>query len=129
MEPLFLCFSGLQVAPGPGGRRVKSRLPDAAERPAIRRPSSLLRNAWARVSQAMLAEVPIEEFLDLVAETAATLTGHPFAAVMLLDEEETRLVAKGAAGLTRAYVERLNSEFPVIVGGDAPASRAFGTGE
>jgi sugar diacid utilization regulator/GAF domain-containing protein len=77
----------------------------------------------------MLAEVPIEEFLDLIAETAATLTGHPFAAVMLLDEEETRLIAKGAAGLTRDYVERLNSEFPVIVGGDAPASRAFRTGE
>ena len=86
-------------------------------------------DAWARVSYAMLAEVPLEEFLDLIAQTAATLTGHPFAAVMLLDEDETRLIAKGAAGLTRDYVERLNTELPVIVGGDAPASRAFRTGE
>jgi sugar diacid utilization regulator len=89
--------------------------------------------AWATVSRAMLADVPLESVLDLIAETAANLTGHPFAAVLLVDDDGGRLVAKGSAGLTPDYVERLNEKVPIIVGGDTaeetPASRAFRTGE
>jgi sugar diacid utilization regulator/GAF domain-containing protein len=90
-------------------------------------------HAWTTVSRAILGEGELKQMLDLIAETAASLTGQAFAAVLLVDEDGTQLKVRGAHGLSPKYVERINNELPLMLhlgspGLQTPSGRAYVTG-
>ena len=89
--------------------------------------------AWTTVSRAILGDGELTAVLDLIAETAASLTGQAFAAVLLVNEDETQLEVRGAYGLSPTYVERINHELPLLLhmgspGLQTPSGRAYVTG-
>ena len=89
--------------------------------------------AWTTVSRAILGDGELTGILDLIAETAASLTGQAFAAVLLVNEDETQLEVRGAHGLSPKYVERINNELPLTLhlgspGLQTPSGRAYVTG-
>ena len=89
--------------------------------------------AWATVSRAMLEDRRLEEMLDLIASTAASLTGQSFAAVLLVNPERTQLEMLGSYGLSPSYVDRMNHEMPLMLdatgaGRNAAGTRAYMTG-
>jgi GAF domain-containing protein/sugar diacid utilization regulator len=74
------------------------------------------------------AGLPIDEALTLVATTARELLGFDFCGVLVPDEEQTALVITGWSGLSRSYVDGVNSTSPVTLDGTAPSSRAYHSG-
>ncbi|MBL7258535.1 helix-turn-helix domain-containing protein [Paractinoplanes lichenicola] len=88
--------------------------------------------AIAAIATALNRPVSLPEVLDLVSGTAANLLGYDFCAVLLVDEERTKLVITGAHGLSPRYIEQVNADHPVVLepAGEprAPSSRAFLTG-
>ncbi|MCS5723784.1 helix-turn-helix domain-containing protein [Herbiconiux sp. CPCC 203407] len=75
------------------------------------------------------AGLPLEESLRLVAGTARELLGFDFCGVLIPDADATALVIAGWSGLSRSYVDSVNTSSPVVLGGTAPSSRAFFSGE
>ncbi len=73
--------------------------------------------------------LPVEESLRLVATTTRELLGFDFCGVLVPDAESTALVIAGWSGLSRRYVDSVNSSSPVTLGGTAPSSRAYFSGE
>lgn len=71
----------------------------------------------------------LRELLDLVTATACDLLGYNFCGVLLVQPEQRRLIMEGAHGLTDEYVEKLNDEVPLSLGGkdefESPSTRAF----
>ena len=73
--------------------------------------------------------LPVEESLRLVATTARELLGFDFCGVLVPNVESSALVIAGWSGLSRRYVDSVNSSSPVTLGGTAPSSRAYFSGE
>lgn len=100
-------------------------------------PSPTIRT-WMSISAELIRAVnagePLEEFLDRVADAGCRLLGFDFCAVKLVDESRTRLEVRGSAGLSAEYVERLDSEAPLLLcpanqHEESPSVRAFHTGQ
>jgi sugar diacid utilization regulator len=75
------------------------------------------------------AGLPLDESLRLVARTARELLGFDFCGVLIPDSESKALVIAGWSGLSRRYVDSVNRSNPVTLGGTAPSSRAYFSGE
>ena len=75
------------------------------------------------------AGLPLAESLGLVASTARELLGFDFCGVLTPDSEGRALVITGWSGLSHRYVDSVNSSSPVVLGGTAPSSRAYFSGE
>lgn len=75
------------------------------------------------------AGLPLGESLGLVASTARELLGFDFCGVLTPDAGARALVITGWSGLSRRYVDSVNSSSPVVLGGTAPSSRAYFSGE
>ncbi|MCS5732771.1 helix-turn-helix domain-containing protein [Herbiconiux daphne] len=73
--------------------------------------------------------LPVAESLRLVATTARELLGFDFCGVLVPDAESSALVIAGWSGLSRRYVDSVNSSSPVTLGGTAPSSRAYFSGQ
>lgn len=88
--------------------------------------------AIARIATALNQPTSLPEVLDLVAETASSLLGYDFCAVLLVDERREALIITGAHGLSQRYVEQVNADHPVVLAPhddlQAPSSKAFLTG-
>jgi len=88
--------------------------------------------AVAEIARVLNRPASLPEVLDLVAETAASLLGYDFCAVLLPSEDGRVLLITGAHGLSPDYVHQVNAERPVALAVDeavlAPSSRAFLTG-
>jgi sugar diacid utilization regulator/GAF domain-containing protein len=74
----------------------------------------------------MLEDREIEDVLDLIASTAAVLTGQPYAGVLLAKEDGSQLELRGHYGLPERYIRRLNEETPLLLGSDAAPGSNFG---
>ncbi|MEU6591697.1 GAF domain-containing protein [Streptomyces sp. NPDC046881] len=82
----------------------------------------------AAIASAVNRPASLPELLDLVAETACRLMGYEFCAVFLPDRQRDVLVITGSHGLSRDYVDGVNSDHPIAIqpGADAaPSSRAY----
>ncbi|MCD2191489.1 helix-turn-helix domain-containing protein [Actinomycetospora soli] len=81
------------------------------------------------IAEAVAAQRPLSELLDLIARTACELTGYEGAGVLLADDVRERLIIRGSHGLTPGYVERVNGGLTIELGSgplaDGPSSRAF----
>jgi sugar diacid utilization regulator/GAF domain-containing protein len=86
----------------------------------------------ASIAEAVNAPGPVEALLDRVAQTACHLMNYDFCGVFLPNSEGDALVIKGASGLSRSYIDRVNADHPVRLisnePGEAPSSRAFLSG-
>jgi sugar diacid utilization regulator/GAF domain-containing protein len=89
------------------------------------------------LTEAVNSTRSLPAILDLVADSARTLLGFDFCAVLLPDEPRMNLVITGWSGLSAEYVARVNADRPVrLVDGtdpfraaeQAPSSKAFMTG-
>jgi sugar diacid utilization regulator len=74
----------------------------------------------------MLEDREIEDVLDLIASTAAGLTGQPFAGVLMAKEDGSQLELRGSHGLSERYIARLNDEIPLLLATDAAPGLNFG---
>ncbi|WP_437042321.1 helix-turn-helix domain-containing protein [Streptomyces sp. enrichment culture] len=82
----------------------------------------------AAIASAVNRPASLPELLDLVAETAGRLMGYEFCAVLLPDRQRDVLVIAGSHGLSRDYVDGINSDHPVVIqpgASAAPSSRAY----
>ncbi|MGC0239499.1 GAF domain-containing protein [Arthrobacter sp. SD76] len=90
-------------------------------------------NSIARLTAAVNANQQLPDVLHQVAATARNLLGYDYCAVLLPDEQGEHLVIMGYSGLTKNYVDRINSERPLPLTGapaqDVPSSRAFLSGK
>lgn len=81
------------------------------------------------IAEAVAAQRPLPDLLDLIARTACELTGYEGAGVLLADEDRERLIIRGSHGLTSEYVKRVNDGLTIELGSgplaDGPSSRAF----
>lgn len=88
--------------------------------------------AIARISAAVNNVEPLSNVLNAIAATTCHLLGYRFGAVLLTDRTGAgdRLLIRGSYGLSRAYVESINTTKPIRIGGrgqyaEGPSSRAF----
>jgi len=74
----------------------------------------------------------LRSILDLVAQSARSLMGFDFCAVLLPDDQRENLVITGWSGLSTEYVARVNADRPVrltaVDAEQAPSSKAFTRG-
>jgi GAF domain-containing protein len=85
-------------------------------------------DAIMAVSQAVAKGEALDDTLDRIAETAASLVSAQSAAVILRhDESATGLALAGSYGLSKEYVERLNATRPLSMG-KGPSGVAAQTG-
>lgn len=85
--------------------------------------------ALRRLSASATAEEDLSHVLAEIAETARSLLGFDFCGVLLPDEQSRHLRVRGASGLSSDYVDRVNSDRPLVLHGGSPSSRAFHTAE
>lgn len=85
--------------------------------------------ALRRLSASATAEEDLSHVLAEIAETARSLLGFDFCGVLIPDEERRHLRVRGASGLSTDYVDRVNSDRPLVLHGESPSSRAFHTAE
>ena len=81
------------------------------------------------IAEAVAAQRPLPDLLDLIARTACELTSYEGSGVLLADEDRARLIIRGSHGLTSEYVKRVNDSLTIELGSgplaDGPSSRAF----
>lgn len=84
------------------------------------------------LAEAVNSARSLRSILDLVAQSARSLLGLDFCAVLLPDQRRENLVITGWSGLSAEYVARVNADGPVrlttAVAGQAPSSKAFTDG-
>jgi sugar diacid utilization regulator/GAF domain-containing protein len=109
---------------------IKAGSPPGSQRSEVDAAAAF--EAWAAVSRTMLEDRNLEETLDLIASTAADLTGQAFAAVLLVSADRSQLEIRGSHGLSESYIDRLNNEMPLLLdsasGPNIAGQRAFRTG-
>ncbi len=85
-------------------------------------------SALRSLSSAATSAADLQHVLDLVADTARTLLGFDFCAVLTPDAAAESLVITGWSGLSADYVQRVNTDRPVRLDGGSPSKQAFRSG-
>lgn len=106
------------------------------EKHAARNEGSLEVRRWLDsvriITQTVATGQPLNEVLNLIAETAASLMGYEFCGVLLPDASGRKLTIEGSSGLSVEYIDHVNADHPVLLQQDvsveAPSSTAFRTG-
>lgn len=96
-----------------------------------RRPGSELvtwLSALRELSAASTSATDLRHVLDLVADTARSLLGFDFCAVLTPSQDGEALVITGWSGLSADYVNRVNTDRPVRLDSGSPSSQAFHAG-
>lgn len=107
--------------------RHTNRVPSPQTKPGTELVTWL--GALRRLSASATAEEDLSHVLTEIAETARSLLGFDFCGVLIPDEERRHLRVRGASGLSTDYVDRVNSDRPLVLHGESPSSRAFHTAE
>ncbi|GAS86879.1 helix-turn-helix domain-containing protein [Mycolicibacterium brisbanense] len=85
------------------------------------------------LAAAVNAATPLPKLLDLIAETACSLTGYEASGVLLVDDERHRLYISGSFGLSVEYVAEVNERRTITVDSGplsgGPSTWAFRSGE
>ena len=81
-----------------------------------------LLRTFGAISKALNVEQPLSMTLDLIAEKVSQTMGHMYCAIYLHDAETGELRIKGSYGLSKDYVERLNTDLVQRVDGDEERS-------
>ncbi|MGB8403684.1 MAG: GAF domain-containing protein, partial [Mycobacterium sp.] len=85
------------------------------------------------LAAAVNASTPLPKLLDLIAETACTLTGYEASSVLLVDEDRHRLYISGSSGLSVEYVAEINERRTIAIDSGplsgGPSTWAFRSGE
>ena len=88
--------------------------------------SSKLRDllrAYTAISRSLNLAQPLTDVLDLVAEKVSQTMGHKYCAVLLVNERHELLI-EGSFGLSKEYVQTLNTNLKQMIDGEDHMSRS-----